>query len=100
MHITQHISWVNPLNNEWANRVSGSNTAEINKWQRLGLNQRPRAYELADGKATSGLLSRPLASFQTDRILFGYIYQSTSDSPVLYQTPESRIKSISQSIPD
>jgi N-formylglutamate amidohydrolase len=38
------------------------------KWQRVDLNRRPRAYELASGKATSGLLSRPLASFLTEII--------------------------------
>jgi hypothetical protein len=36
------------------------------KWQRLDSNQRPRAYELSGEKATSGFLSRPLASFQAE----------------------------------
>jgi N-formylglutamate amidohydrolase len=33
------------------------------KWQRVDLNRRPRAYDLASGKTTSGLLGQPLASF-------------------------------------
>jgi hypothetical protein len=36
------------------------------KWQRVDLNRRPRAYELTSKKATSGLLSRPHAPFYSD----------------------------------
>jgi N-formylglutamate amidohydrolase len=39
-----------------------------NNWQRVDLNRRPTAYEITSRKATSGLLSQPLASFLTSTL--------------------------------
>jgi hypothetical protein len=43
--------------------LAGAQSRLKKKWQRRDSNLRPKAYELTSRKATSGLLSRPLASF-------------------------------------